>query len=193
MNCEEIESVNDYMSKKGTPPQELITSEFHSQFCKLRPKGIKIDTIILHSIHNLHPELGERFSAKACKSVLDKFEVSAHYLIDREGTVCRMVPESKAARHAGVSSMPDKRESVNDSSIGIELIGDEESQFTDRQYQELTNLCVTICGRYDIRYILGHNHIAPERKTDPWNFDWDRFTIDLKKLISNCNINIGLK
>jgi N-acetylmuramoyl-L-alanine amidase len=48
--------------------------------------------------------------------------VSAHYVIDRDGSLVQMVPLTLAAHHAGVSEMPGLGEGVNLFSVGIELV-----------------------------------------------------------------------
>ncbi|MCI5150640.1 MAG: hypothetical protein D3916_14860, partial [Candidatus Electrothrix sp. MAN1_4] len=84
--------------------------------------------------------------------------------------------EDKKAWHAGISTMPeDGREVVNDFSIGIELIGTEETDFTEAQYKALALLTKEILSRHPLQYIYGHCDIAPGRKTDPWGFDWSRY------------------
>ena len=144
-----------------------------------RPKGIIIDTLIIHSMHN--PEAKNRFSTLSCKECLDKHGVSSHYLIDLSGTIWQLVAEEKKAWHAGISKMPgDKREGVNDFSVGIELIGSEDTDFTDAQYQALALLTKDILTRHPISYVYGHCDIAPNRKTDPWGLDWQRYRKDVQ-------------
>lgn len=105
-------------------------------------------------------------------------KVSAHYLIDEDGTIYRMVPESKRAWHAGVSFW-DGITDINSASIGIELVNPGHSlgysRFPLTQMQAVTQLCQDIAQRYDIRqdYVLGHSDVAPERKQDPGElFSW---------------------
>ncbi|MCW5212496.1 N-acetylmuramoyl-L-alanine amidase [Desulfobulbus sp. TB] len=142
-----------------------------------RPKDIKIDTLIIHSMYN--PEAKDCFSALSCKKCLDKYGVSAHYMIDCNGTIWQLVSEEQKAWHAGVSKMPeDGREGVNDFSIGIELIGNEETDFTDAQYTSLALLTKDILSRHSLQYIYGHCDVAPDRKTDPWGFNWSRYQQD---------------
>src|SRR4051812_434763 len=62
----------------------------------------------------------------SCQDALDRlrdptFEVSAHYLIDEDGTVYRMVPEEMRAWHAGNSYWRGVRD-INSTSVGIELV-----------------------------------------------------------------------
>ncbi|WP_446012046.1 N-acetylmuramoyl-L-alanine amidase [Candidatus Electrothrix sp.] len=159
------------------PVQKAIRHLPTDQYEK-RPQGTEIDTIIIHSMHN--PEAKDRFSAHSCKECLDKHGVSSHYLIDLNGKVWQLVAEDKKAWHAGFSRMPnDGRESVNDFSIGIELIGTEDTEFTEAQYKALALLTKDILSRHPVRYIYGHCDIAPGRKTDPWRFDWSRYQRDI--------------
>ncbi|MDM8559458.1 N-acetylmuramoyl-L-alanine amidase [Candidatus Parabeggiatoa sp. HSG14] len=150
---------------------ELWTEQFEE-----RPKNTVVDTLIIHSMHN--PESKDKFSAASCKACLDKYGVSTHYIIDLNGKVWITVKEEKRAWHAGTSKMPDPndgREAVNDFSIGVELVGTEDTNFTEAQYQALTQLTKDIMSRHNINNIYGHSDIAPERKTDPWGLDWVRY------------------
>lgn len=140
-----------------------------------RPQGTAIDTIVVHSLYA--EDCPTPDDPMACIDALDRHKVAAHYLIDRAGNVWRNVPEEKRAWHAGVSRMPrDGREGVNAFSIGIELIGVEGAPFTNDQYESLALLCREIVSRHPIADIVGHEHIAPGRKTDPGPlFDWKLF------------------
>ena len=150
--------------------QQLNTHHFDP-----RPEGIVIDTIILHSMY--HPEVcpSQQLKLDACIQRLDEYSVSAHYIIDVAGGVWQLVAESARAWHAGQSQMPtDGRKKVNDFSIGIELIGNETTEFTQAQYTALIQLVDEIKTRHPISAILEHAEIAPGRKTDPWGFDWNQ-------------------
>jgi AmpD protein len=70
----------------------------------------------------------------------------------------------------------DSRDQINDFSIGIELVASgPHSDYTDDQYETLLALIASIRTRYPITAIVGHEHIAPGRKSDPGNcFDWHR-------------------
>ncbi|MCI5131274.1 MAG: hypothetical protein D3904_07065, partial [Candidatus Electrothrix sp. EH2] len=89
--------------------------------------------------------------------------------------------EENKAWHAGTSRMPeDGREGVNEFSIGIELIGSEDSYFTAPQYRALALLTRDILTRHPVQYIYGHCDVAPGRKTDPWGLDWSRYRQDVQ-------------
>ena len=113
-----------------------------------------------------------------------KLRVSAHCLVRRDGSVIQYVPFDKRAWHAGVSDYCG-REKCNDFSIGIEMEGTDDINYTDEQYKTLTQLSDCIITTYpDIgNQITGHSDIAPGRKTDPGaSFEWDRY---LKNLMIN--------
>ena len=107
-------------------------------------------------------------------------EVSAHYLIDHDGTITQMVEEGSRAWHAGVSFW-DGVHDLNSHSIGIELDNPGHAHgyrsFPARQMTALIQLCRDIKTRHPIRpdRVLGHSDIAPSRpdKIDPGIlFDW---------------------
>ena len=105
-------------------------------------------------------------------------QVSAHYLIEEDGRLFRLVPEERRAWHAGVSSWKG-RSNLNHASIGIELVNPGHEfgyrPFPAAQIAALTGLLDDIRERWDIPdgRILGHSDIAPDRKTDPGElFPW---------------------
>ena len=102
------------------------------------------------------------------------YGVSAHYIIDRSGKVYRLVDENNIAYHAGVSQVPDGRKNVNTFSLGVEIINTKSEPPNSNQYSALNDLTKYLKKKYDLKYILGHNQIAPDRKDDPWNFNWKK-------------------
>lgn len=130
-----------------------------------------IDTVIVHSSYDALGD--EPYSVSGIIEEYRQYGVAAHYLIDRKGGIYRLVEDRDVAYHAGVSSVPDGRTGVNEFSIGVELVEKDTDSPTSAQYESLNGLLAYLRGKYDIRYVLGHDDIAPERKTDPWNFDWD--------------------
>ena len=101
-------------------------------------------------------------------------EVSAHFLIRRDGELVQFVSCDERAWHAGTSSWQG-RSSCNDFSIGIELEGLEGATFEPAQYARLADLLDATAQRYPIQAVAGHEHVAPGRKQDPGpGFDWTR-------------------
>jgi N-acetylmuramoyl-L-alanine amidase len=138
-----------------------------------------IDCIVIHDT--------ESETARAALSWFEapESQVSAHYVIDRDGTVYRCVPDADRAWHAGRSVLAG-RDNVNDVSIGIELVGFATRPYPDAQIDTLVALCVELCARYPAitpDRIVGHEHIAVPagRKTDPGpHFPWDTFRARIK-------------
>lgn len=134
--------------------------------------GRNIDTIIIHSSYNSLS--GDAYNVDAIIDIYEQYGVAAHYLIGRDGKIYRLVEDKNIAYHAGVSQVPDGRKNVNDFSIGIELVNTKTDKFTDKQYDALNKLVDQIKKENKIKYVLGHDQIAPGRKDDPWNFNWNR-------------------
>ena len=114
-------------------------------------------------------------------------EVSAHVLIRRDGSVVQFVPFTERAWHAGESCFRGNHR-CNDFSIGIELEGEDETPYDDRQYPVLQAVIRALCKAYPQitpREIAGHSDIAPGRKTDPGPaFDWLRLYDGLSRELS---------
>jgi AmpD protein len=158
-----------------------------------RPKDTDISLIVIHSI-SLPPgkyggnEIKDFFLNELDTSNHEYFEsiknlkVSSHILIKRTGETLQFVPFNKRAWHAGISSYLGK-ENCNDYSIGIELEGTDDSEFTDEQYNSLKNLTSSLIRSYpnlSEDRLVGHSDIAPGRKSDPGIFfDWKRLIVDV--------------
>ena len=149
-------------------PHREVASPNHGP----RPSGSAIDMLILHYT-------GMPDAAGALERLCDpETRVSAHYLVDRDGTVTALVPEERRAWHAGVASWRGATD-INDRSIGIELVNPGHQwgylPFPPEQMSVLAELCRGIISRYaiDPGRILGHSDVAPARKSDPGElFDW---------------------
>jgi len=101
-------------------------------------------------------------------------EVSAHFVVRRDGEMLQFVSCDERAWHAG-RSVWRGRENCNDWSIGIELEGLEGQSFEAAQYTRLARLMRALAARYPIEEAVGHQHVAPGRKGDPGpGFDWMR-------------------
>lgn len=99
-------------------------------------------------------------------------QVSAHFLIDRQGQLTQFVSCHDRAWHAGLSQLFERTQ-CNDFSIGIELEGTGELPFELIQYARLAELIDLLKKYFPIQYIVGHSDIAPGRKSDPGpSFDW---------------------
>jgi N-acetylmuramoyl-L-alanine amidase len=101
-------------------------------------------------------------------------EVSAHYLVARDGMIYYLVDEMKRAWHAGDSWWGGPID-INSASIGIELDNDGREPYAESQIAALLALLADIEQRYEIPAVnfIGHGDIAPGRKVDPGvQFPW---------------------
>jgi len=150
-----------------------------------RPEGTVVDLAVVHSISlppgvyggdaierlftnrldwNAHPYFGE----------IRGMEVSAHFVVSRDGGIVQYVSTLDRAWHAGRSSWLG-RENCNDYSVGIELEGLEGETFEPVQYERLADLLIALLRRLPLQSVAGHEHVAPGRKSDPGEgFDWPR-------------------
>lgn len=107
-------------------------------------------------------------------------KVSAHYVVDKDGSILRLVPEERRAWHAGKSWWKGETD-INAVSIGIEIVnpGHEFGYrlFPDAQIEAVIALIDDIRTRWSVEdaRILGHSDVAPSRKEDPGElFPWKR-------------------
>lgn len=106
-------------------------------------------------------------------------QVSAHFVVRRDGSLLQFVSCDRRAWHAGRSSWK-ARDNCNDFSIGVELEGLEGEVFESAQYDALVALAPGLARRYPIEAVAGHEHVAPGRKGDPGaGFDWARLRAGL--------------
>lgn len=106
-------------------------------------------------------------------------EVSAHYLIGRDGTVIQLVEEAQRAWHAGAGEWRGQGD-VNSRSIGIELDNPGDAPFAAAQMRALEHLLGVILARWSLgpEAVIAHSDMAPGRKADPGrHFDWRRLAL----------------
>ncbi len=107
-------------------------------------------------------------------------KVSAHYVVDEDGTIHRLVAEEHRAWHAGRSHWRGVTD-INSASIGIEIVNPGHEwgyrAFPDAQIDALIPLIHDIKQRHGITRgnVVGHSDIAPARKQDPGElFPWGK-------------------
>lgn len=128
----------------------------------------EISMLVLHSMAH---------SAEEGIKSLEGYELSAHYIVDYDGTVFNCVDEKHRAWHAGLGSWKGL-DDINSRSIGIEICHKSlgQSKFNHKQIKSLIALCRDIIARNNIRsdMIIGHSDLAPIRKPDPGKaFPWE--------------------
>lgn len=152
-----------------------------------RPEGIAIDMVVVHNISLPPGQFGTQTvqdffcgkldaTAHPALPEIASLRVSAHLFIRRTGEILQFVPFMKRAWHAGESFFQGKTR-CNDFSIGIELEGTDDLPFETVQYHRLGQVICLLRQAYPaitLERIVGHEQIAPGRKTDPGPFfNWD--------------------
>jgi N-acetylmuramoyl-L-alanine amidase len=138
-----------------------------------RPDGTPIDMIVLHYT-------GTPTAETALARLRDpEARVSAHYLVEEDGGVWRLVDEQRRAWHAGTSHWRRINE-LNRRSIGIAVVNPGHDwgyrPFPALQTAVVCDLCLEILSRQRVpaRNIVAHSDIAPDRRQDPGElFDWE--------------------
>ena len=156
--------------------------------CDDRPGNTDIDLLVIHNISLPPGQFARGYVKDFFLNKLDAdahpyfqkikdMHVSSHLFIERNGKLIQFVPFNKRAWHAGKSCYRG-RQACNDFSIGIELEGDDNTVYTDHQYNVLNAVIVCLQMTYPAlssKQIVGHSDIAAGRKTDPGlTFDWSR-------------------
>ncbi len=159
-----------------------------SPHCDDRPAGAAVEVLVVHAISLPAgafggPYIDDLFLGRLDAAAHPSFreiaglEVSAHFLVRRDGALVQYVPVHRRAWHAGESCC-EGRPRVNDFSVGVELEGCDHLPFEPVQYRVLADLTRALMRRYPALTpgrIYGHADVAPGRKTDPGpHFDWAR-------------------
>jgi N-acetylmuramoyl-L-alanine amidase len=140
-------------------------------FGERRGRG-RVELVVLH------------YTVLGCAEALERLcdllsEVSAHYLIDHDGTVLSLVDETARAWHAGAGEWRGAGD-VNSRSIGIELANSGREPFAEPQMAALERLLAGVLDRHGLgpQAVIAHSDMAPDRKGDPGaRFDWRRLAL----------------
>ena len=158
-----------------------------------RPNSSDIRLIVIHCIslppNNYGGDYVKDFFLNKLEHSEDEYfegikdlKVSCHLLINRTGELLQFVPFDKRAWHAGESAYKGEV-NCNDYSIGIELEGTDNLDYTTNQYESLVEATKEIMKVYPAiskETIVGHSDIAPDRKTDPGDsFNWNLYLHNL--------------
>jgi len=132
------------------------------------------------------PTLGGRADLTGASNL----NVSSQFLIDRDGTVFRLLPDTAFARHVI---------GLNYLAIGIENIGSDDMPLTKAQLTANEKLIRYLKRKYPIEYVIGHHEYQNFQKTDLWketdpNYrtvksdPGDKFMIQLRKKLADLNL-----
>lgn len=139
-----------------------------------RPEGLEPSLVVLHYTGMIDgPTAISRLKDPGAK-------VSAHYVVEEDGRILRLVEESQRAWHAGVSFWRGITD-VNSHSIGVEIVNGGHDfglpDYPELQIEAVIDLLSDILRRRRIPSIgvIGHSDVAPARKDDPGEkFPWRR-------------------
>jgi N-acetylmuramoyl-L-alanine amidase len=152
-----------FTTEQGNVPYWVGTTNFSMR----KPNFV----IIHHTAQNSCDQTLKTFT-------LPRTQVSAHYVICKDGTVHHMLNDYLRAWHAGIGKWGGASD-INSSSIGIEIDNSGFENFTDYQVNSLLRLLDTLKHKYAIPVanFIGHSDIAPSRKVDPnITFPWKRLS-----------------
>lgn len=85
--------------------------------------------------------------------------VSSQFLIDRDGTIFRLLPDTAFARHTI---------GLNYLAIGVENIGSDDMPLTKYQLKANEELVRYLKRKYEIDYVIGHHEYQNFQTTDLW-------------------------
>ncbi|MBW8303110.1 MAG: N-acetylmuramoyl-L-alanine amidase, partial [Brevundimonas sp.] len=132
------------------------------------------DMLVLHYT-------GMRTADEAVARLRDpEARVSAHYVVDEDGSILRLVAEERRAWHAGKGAWQGETD-CNAASIGIEIVNPGHEfgyrDFPGAQIDAVISLVSDVRARWTIpdARIIAHSDLAPDRKQDPGErFPWKR-------------------
>jgi len=107
----------------------------------------------------------------------------AQFVVDRDGVIYNTVDPAYATVH--VNTHKTIAGIDNDNTIGIEIVHTGKQEYTDKQVNSVACLVAYLQGRYSVAndHILTHHFVQPSDRSDPVNFEWDKFAYD-KSLVS---------
>lgn len=100
-----------------------------------------------------------RLSGRADIIAASALNVSAQFLVDRDGTIFRLMPDTLFARHTI---------GLNYTAIGIENIGSQSEPLTRAQLRANDALIRYLARRHDIQYLIGHHEYDRFRQSPLW-------------------------
>nr|WP_315156468.1 N-acetylmuramoyl-L-alanine amidase [uncultured Flavobacterium sp.] len=191
---DQIKSLNEAIATKEATPLksepfvviDSIAYRYNNQLLNYKDTLSKIDTRLLQNgivsewvgtvnfnlrkpnFVILHHTAQDSVQQTLKTFTLKQTNVSAHYVIARDGKVIHMLNDYLRAWHAGNGSWG-RDTDINSSSIGIELDNNGFEPFSEIQINSLLALLTKLKKDYNIptQNIIGHADIAPTRKKDP--------------------------
>lgn len=126
----------------------------------IEPKMVVVHWTEIYSLESTFDAFNSpRLSGRANLQTASNLNVLAHFLVDRDGTVFRLIPDTLFARHTiGLNYM----------AIGIENIGGSKAPLTQAQVKSNAELIDYLSRKYNIEYVIGHHEYYDFKKTPLW-------------------------
>ncbi|MFO8029212.1 MAG: peptidoglycan recognition family protein [Cyclonatronaceae bacterium] len=124
------------------------------------PRMVVVHWTAVHSIEETFDVFNPvRLRGRQNLQGASSLNVSSQFLVDRDGSIFRLLPDTTFARHTiGLNYM----------AIGIENIGGSQAPLTRAQLKANTDLITWLAGKYDIEYVIGHHEYQDFRGSDVW-------------------------
>lgn len=171
VHTQHIEEVVEAIQKPLPPPQpspEVFVADIKGKRDDLDWVGTVNFDMRRPSYVVIHHTAQESLDQTIRTFTLESTQVSAHYVIGRDGKTVQMLNDYLRSWHAGASRWG-KITDMNSQSIGIELDNNGKEPFSNLQINSLLRLLDTLKSHYRIptENFIGHSDIAPTRKQDP--------------------------
>ncbi len=139
--------------------------------------------IILHSTETGRPADAQRVVASWNRKGLR--HPGAQFVVDRDGTIYNTVDPSYATVH--VNQFKTLAGVNNDNSIGIEIVHTGKQVYSDSQVQAVARLVQYLQNRFAVsdNHVYTHHYVQPSDRSDPVNFDWERYTAFRLSLVNS--------
>jgi len=147
----------------------LLTLEYLSDRYQIERNTPTIDPKMVVVHYTVIPTLEKTFIAfndaklpnwRAKIAGASALNVSSQFVVDQDGTIYRLMPETYMARHVN---------GLNHCAIGIENVGGtEEVPLTGEQLQSNIWLVKYLKKKYDIQYVIGHSEYTLFEDHELW-------------------------
>lgn len=159
-----IEKPLDYSSRREKLSLEYLEKRHNirQEFPSIKPLMIVLHyteggTVKSNFDYFNHDEIEAARTFNRSKSLLN---VSSHYLVDRDGTIYHLIPDTLFARHII---------GLNYCAIGVENIGSSKNPLTEAQVKANAALVRYLTKKHAaIQYLIGHTEYGAFRNTALW-------------------------
>jgi len=187
-----------YFTERKTQPGINVNYAYFGQvLSKPRPEGQTISKIVLHHT------AGASAKGAVLTWIQNSGDTSAHYVVDKDGTIYYVIDESRNANHAGCKTDASQCQAggrcalcrnpvpaTNANSIGIEIVntGKADDSYTDKQYAAIKDLINDIGKRQGITInndnVVAHYEVTSDKIDPSPVFDWSKVGLDSHKTLA---------